>query len=568
MTRDDTRWSAELSSADLTAMGAVGPLTRRALLRQAGIGGSVVTLSGLLAACGGSRAGDSQTQTGAPVSGGEAKQGGTLVMPVDDLTGNFEPGIFATYADWMGVEMIARGLTHCDFRSAEVTPAIAESWTISRDRTVYTFKIRQGLKFHDGTPVTANDFERSWTRLVDAEDPSQAPGSFTAFSLLGVPIVKSWKAVDAATFRVTLDGPDESFLARCGTLAGAALSTASLERYKRGVGKNLVGCGPYRLASFTPGQQAVFEAFDGYYAGRPNLDKIIFQIVSSPTALQSALSSGSAQASNFASLTSLSALEGKLTVASGAPRQQIFCYLNATADSLKDIRVRQAVNFAIDRKRVIAEGLNGYGVQPGYIVAKGIAGYSDELIELSTQDLTRARDLVDQAGATGTTIRFLAPNNRWWPTVGQIVQENVEEVGLKADFSYVDQAAFSTAQTDLKQHEVVLDSLTAPMVDPDSTARALFTTGGLFASAITGQDSIKDVSAKLSAMLVKARQERDPAVRERLYVDIQRVAAEELMVIAMLAYNPAPVAYADSVQNINVDALGCYHGFLEDASLA
>jgi len=535
------------------------PLSRREFLWRAGIGASALSIGGVL----GPATAVAHGQVAAA-----AKKGGTLVFPVDDMTGNLEPGIFATYADWMGVEMVARGLTHCDFRSGTIQPAVAKSWTISSDRTVYTFHLRSGLTFHDGTPVTAQDFARSWTRLVNPKDPTQAPGTFTAFALLGVPVVASWKALDAHTFQVKLDGPDESFLARCGTLAGAVVSSKALDRYGKNIGRNLVGCGPFKFAGFTQGQKCVFTAFDGYYAGRPSVNEVIYQIITDPTAMESALASGAAQASDFESLTSLSALKGPLDVATGTPRQQIFCWMNASAPSLKDIRVRQAINYCIDRKRVISEGLNGYGVEPAYIVADGIPGYSASLKPYSTQDLAKARSLVKAAGAQGRTVKFIAPNNRWWPTVGQIVEENVLSIGLKPEFTYLDEAAFTTAETTINQHEVALDSFTAPIVDPDNAARSIFLSTGTFSTVITGQFTLKTVSAKLDALLVQARQEPNPASRAQHYVEFQRIAAEELMVIAMLAYNPAPVAYAKNVVGLDIDALCCYHGFLETAAFA
>ena len=549
--------------------------SRAAFLRRLGTGGGLVLFGGVLGACGGgSRTGnDSESAaSGTSVAAtsplpGSTVEGGTLVFGVDSMTGNLEPGIFATYADWMGIEMTARGLTSSDFATGEVKPALAESWEVSPDGQVYTFLLRSGLTFHDGNPVTAQDFERSWTRLVDSNDPSQAPGSFTAFSLLGVPVIKSFRAVDDLTFEVTLDGPDESFLARCSSIAGVVLSSKAIDEFGQEIGTNLVGCGPFRYSGYTQDQQAVFERFDGYYDGPPILDKVIFQIVPEPTALATALEAGSIHASNFNQLSSLETVSSTLPVEMGKPYQSTFCWLNAAKESLSDLRVRQAFNYAIDRETVIAAGINGWGVQPAYL-GRGVGiGYDPSLELDSTQNLEKARALVQDAGAEGTEIYIISPNNRWWPAVGQIIEQNLESVGLKARMEYLDQAAFSAKQS-AGEHDVALDSFTATIPDPDDAIRSVLYSPGFFSQAITGMYLVEDAAAKIDEMLVLVRQESDQEKRKALYLELQRIAIDEIMVIAMLAYMPAPVAHQTSVTGLDIDSLGCYHAFFEKVAMA
>lgn len=533
------------------------PVSRRTMLQRLGVGMGALAVPGML------------PSRGLSWSQGGARKGGTLIFGVDSMTGNLEPGIFATYADWMGIEMVARGLTHCDYHTNAVVPAIAHRWDVSRNGSRYTFHLRRGLKFHDGTPVTARDFERSWRRLFNSKDPTQAPGSFTAFSLLGAPVTKSFRALDDLTFEVNLDGADYSFPARCSTIAGVVISSKALAKEGKNIGRNLVGCGPFKFAGYTQDQQAVFTRFDGYYGGAPNLERVIMQIIPDQTALASALRSGSIHVSNSAPLPALRDLNRSksLEVALGKPYQQILGWVNAASSALSDLRVRQAVNFAIDRKAIVSKGLNGWGVAPAY-VGRGVGpGFHPSLRVYSTQDLKRARALVEAAGAAGREISFIAPNNRWWPAVGQIIQQNVESAGLKPKIEYLDQAAFGARQVDPKNHDIALDSFTAVIPDPDDAIRAAFLSTGFFSQAITGGHLVKPTAKKVDALLLRARREKNPAKRAGLYLTLQKLAAQNMMVITSLAYNPAPVVYKSGIKGLNVDALGCYHLFLEKVSL-
>src|SRR5918997_1314271 len=160
-----------------------GLLTRSAFLK---LGGTGIAGAGLLgvAGCGGQRGGGQEGgQGGGPP--GPAQEGGTLVFGVDAIQGNADPAIFATFGDWMVIDCVARGLTHIDYVTTEVKPALATSWEVSEDGTVYTFELREGVKFHDGNTMTATDCERSFMRLMDPDDPSRPPGTYAIAEIGG-----------------------------------------------------------------------------------------------------------------------------------------------------------------------------------------------------------------------------------------------------------------------------------------------------------------------------------------------------------------------------------------------
>jgi peptide/nickel transport system substrate-binding protein len=187
-----------------------GLLTRGDFLKLGGAGLAGVTLLGV-AGCGGER--DGQRGGGEEAEAGPAQEGGTLVFGVEAIQGNSDPGIFATFGDWMAIDCIARGLTHIDYETTEPQPALAESWEVSDDLLVYTFKLREGLTFHDGNPVTAEDCRRSFMRLMDESDPSRPEGTY-AIAELGGDNLKEVRAVDERTFEMVLEEPDVAWWVR------------------------------------------------------------------------------------------------------------------------------------------------------------------------------------------------------------------------------------------------------------------------------------------------------------------------------------------------------------------
>lgn len=543
-------------------------LSRRDLLKRGAIGAGAIGLSGGLAACGGKRGGSGTTATSNAQQNSATRKGGTLVFAVDALTGNSDPGIFASFGDWMAIDCLARGLTHIDYHTTEVKPALAQNWEVSQDGTTYRFHLRPNLKFHDGNPVTAGDCARSFNRLIDEKDPSRPEGTY-AIAEIGGTNVRRARAISDTEFELRLGVPDVAFLARLSNPNAVILSEAAIEKAGKKIGTHLVAAGPFKFVRSTPGQEVTLEAFDGYWEGRPPLDKVVLQVLPDPSALTSALQSGSVQASNFIPNSNVSQLRsaGSLRVYEPKPYIDIFLQMNASVPLLKDIRVRQAINLALDRKAIVQEGFFGLAAEPAYMVAPPEIGYDASLKSLSRQDMEKAKGLLQQAGAVGKTISTIHQNVLFWPKVGQIVNSNLEELGLKVKTQFLDVGTFSAKQFDVKQHEISTWQRSAFVPDPDNKLSPLLAGDTSTASGITANTKLP-TQKRLDEMLVAARQETDEKKRGQMYVDLQKFLADDIMVYAMLATIFTPVAASSKIANFNSDSLGTYRLFLEKTGFA
>lgn len=537
-------------------------LTRRDILKRGAAGFGAVMFAGVLSSCAGDREAERTTTEGAET--GEAKQGGTLVFGIDALTGNSDPGIFATFGDWMAIDCMARGLTHIDYHTTEVKPALAENWEISSDQRIYRFTLREGLTFHDGNPVTAEDCRRSFMRLMDENDPSRPPGTY-AIAELGGANVQKVQAVDDRTFEIQLGVPDVAFIARLSNPNGVILSAAAIDERGKKIGNNLVAAGPFKFVESTPGQKVTLEAFDGYWEGRPPLDRLVLQVLPDPQALTSALQSGQVQASNFVAHSNVPQLQANEQLRTYEPKPyiDIFLQMNVGVPLLSDLKVRQAINLALDREAVVREAFFGLAQTPAYMIAPPELGYDESLKDLSTQDMERAKQLLSEAGAVGKTVSVIHQNLLFWPKVGQIVNSNLKELGLKVETQFLDSGTFSARQFDPKGHEMSTWQRSAFVPDPDNKLSPLLA-GDSFVTQVLTQNHLLPTQKQLDQMLVEARQEVDEERRRELYIELQRFLAEEIMVYSMLANIYTPVAAAADVTNFNADSLGTYRLFLEE----
>ena len=540
-------------------------LDRRAFLRSALIGGGLVVTSGGLASC--VRPGASGANSEAPAPTGAPNPDGELIFAVDQLTGSSDPGTFASFGNWMVIDCVARGLTHVDYESSEPQPALAESWAISDDQRTYTFKIRQGVKFHDGNPVTAQDFERSWRRLFDEDDPTRDPTTYASVELGGAN-VKSFQAVDDATFEVRLAAPDIAFLGRCSNPNSVALSSAAIEEKGAKIGQALVGAGPYRFVSFTEGQSVILERFDDYWEGKPTLAKVVFQILPDPSSLVSALTSGAVNATCFAPVSNVPRLKNSgLVVEEAKPYIDIYLGMNLSKPSLADLKVRQAINCAVDRQAILSSVFAGAGALPGGMVTPAELGYDDSLKALSTTDVEKGKALLAEAGAAGKPITLLTLNLLFWPALGQVVEANLAAIGFKPKVEYVDSATYNDRSTN-NQHELFLEQRSAFVADPDNKLTPLLAgDSGYNAQWLHVPEALPDEQKEFDTLLTAARGEPDQAKRGALYVELQTYWTEKILATSMLAYRYLPTVQESRVQGLNPDALGTYRTFFEKATV-
>ncbi|WP_417600080.1 ABC transporter substrate-binding protein [Pararhodobacter oceanensis] len=492
--------------------------------------------------------------------------GDTLVFALPNLVGNFEPHTWVGFGDTVHVmDTLGRGLTHMDFHNPLPQPAIAESWSISADGKTYDFAIRPGLTFHDGTDIDAAAVKRTFDRMFDTTDTTRPDASFAADNLGGANVL-GFETPDPMTFRINLAAPDAAILGRLSRPDMIIISPAALAEHGKEVGLHLSSCGPYKIASVTPNERVILEAFDGFYGGKPAIDRVVMQVIPEPVAQMTSLASGNLNVTNLiphSNVDRLSSMPGIVVDQSDA-FISLTLAMNCEHPVLSDIRVREAVSLGIDREAIIREVFFGKAELPGYITPAAEFGYAPEHTELSRFDADAARALLEEAGATDAELTLISENHGYWPRLGQAVERSLNAIGLTVRVEYLDTGTFNARLFDKTAHEMGFVQRSAFFPDPDGRFSPLYTSGTSAAQQITAQTGLPE-QAELDARIAAANAESDPEARAALYVALNRFMAEQMRPVAALVNTFQPVALTEGLDGVNANALGTYRTFLEGA---
>ncbi|MER6462040.1 ABC transporter substrate-binding protein [Streptomyces sp. NPDC001288] len=433
--------------------------SRRHLLTAGATGAAALWLSGCSSGGSSSRPGPlAHVSAFAPGPGDPsgARRGGSVVTAWSEEAQSYDPAIGWDLHSWEAISTVlyAPLYQYAQQYGGPAPHAAADMPKVSADHRTYTIPLRRDVRFHNGRPVTAEDYVYTWTRLMD-------PGleSWAASYLYGIEgaeavykkkakRISGLRALDSHTLRVRLSEPDILFPALLTQPYTAALPGEEIRRLGAGFGRTPVGNGPFRIRHYdSKNRRAVFEAFDQYFwRGTPLIDTLEYRWgIDYP-------------------LQTLQLLGGKVDVlgeglvASQAAKftadpdtrsryvQQIpvlgtqWVSLNTKRRELRDVRVRQALNWAVDRDQLMRMTF-GLSDPWGCPFPEKLAGYR-RTARPYTHDPERARSLLAEAGVPRLRLDFLHGTQDPWPVLGQVLQQQLEAVGVDVTLNAMSQSAF------------------------------------------------------------------------------------------------------------------------------
>ena len=334
-----------------------------------------------------------------------------------------------------------------------VNPGLAATWDISEDGTVYTFALRPGVTFHDGTTLTADD-------VVFTLDRARAEGSTNAQPGLFANIVSA-EAVDELTLRVTLDGPDGAFLFDMAWGDAVIVAPESAESNAT----NPIGTGPFRFANRIEGDRIELVRNDAYWGEAVALEAATFRFISDPNAAFAAMMAGDVDAfPNFPAPETLAqfAADPRFSVIVGSTEGETILAMNNAQAPLDDIRSRQAIAHAINRQDIIDGAMFGYGTPIGTHFAPHNPNYVD-LTGLSAYDPDAARALLAEAAPAGLSLRLALPPPAYARRGGEIIAAQLREVGIQTEITNLEWAQWLEQVFRGRDFDLTIVSHTEPM---------------------------------------------------------------------------------------------------------
>ncbi len=308
----------------------------------------------------------------------------------------------------------------------EIVPAVASDVQKSEDGLTYTFTLRDGVTFHNGDPVEMEDVIYSIERRKNGED--------TAAQLEALSVIADMQSEDK-TLTITLSEPSNEFLA---FLMNAYIIPADYDQQETAP----VGTGPYKFVSRSVQDNLVLERFADYWGEGGSIDKVTFKILEKAEALVTGLQSGALDVVAHMSSDQTAQLEeDEFTIEQGSMNLVQALYLNNAEKPFDDVRVRQALCYAVDKQAVIDLAFDGFGIPLGTSMFPSFAKYYDEsLTDYYTQDLEKAKELLTEAGyPDGFEMTITVPSN-YTPHVNTatVLVELLKEIGVQATVEPVD----------------------------------------------------------------------------------------------------------------------------------
>jgi peptide/nickel transport system substrate-binding protein len=327
------------------------------------------------------------------------------------------------------------GLVRFKDGSTEIEPGLAESWEVSDDGLVYTFHLRPGVTFHDGTPVNAEAVRFSFERQIDPEHPYHDTGEFP-YAEFTLGAIDTIEVVDDLTVRITLKETFAPFLANMAMHAAAIVSPSAVMQYGRDFSEHPVGAGPYRFVSWQRGVEVILEANPDYWRGAPRVERLIFRPIVEDQARLAALEAGEIDLAVNLPPDDLPRLreDPRFTFAEQPGMHTWYLVFNVTKEPFDDPRVRQAVAHAIDRDAIVQAILGGTGETAANFLPPVVWGYADD-VQAYPYDPERARELLAEAGyPDGFSVEFWVPESgsgmQQSVAMGTVIQDFLGRVGI------------------------------------------------------------------------------------------------------------------------------------------
>jgi peptide/nickel transport system substrate-binding protein len=390
--------------------------------------------------------------------------------------------------------------------AGELEPGLAAAMPSQVDDTTWEVTIREGIEFHNGEALTAEVVAASFQRIIDPELNSEQASFFAGIT--GV------EAVDETTVRFTTEGPDPVFPSRLYWIKVVPLEHSQSPDFA----ENPVGTGPYRFVRWDRGQEIVIEANPEYWGDAPAIQQVTYRFVAEPGTRLSGLLAG-----EFDLITNLlpEDVDRAPRYANVRGLEHPVMILNAMDGPTADVRVRQAMNYAID-KEALAENLYGGFAQVDQCQVLGptYTGFNEEL-EAYPYDPDRARALIAEAGAEGASIQLVSTAGRWLKDreITEAVAGYWTEIGLEVDVQIYEFGEYLDRLFDrATRAPAIFVASSNELLDAARVMATYYRMDGVGAS---------NNNEELAALIDQAAVETDPDRREELYAQATDIACDQ-----------------------------------------
>ncbi|WP_403023318.1 ABC transporter substrate-binding protein [Salinibacterium sp. GXW1014] len=449
----------------------------------------------------------------------DGADGRVLTAAIAGEPDQLDPHKTTSYFSFQVLENIYDTLVEPD-ENLEMQPALAEDWELSDDQLTWTFELREGVTFHDGSEFTADDVVYSYNRIIDEELSN-------AWRLSAITDIT---ATDDTTVEITVAQPTPNLLSSLGGFKGLAI--VSEENATSGdISTAPIGTGAFSLENYTSGDSIELVANEDYWGGAPEIAGVTFRFISEGSTALAALKSGDVDWTDSIPAQQVQGLEGDDTIVLGQNPSNDYWYLamNQAKEPWNDVRVRQAVAYAIDRDAIAQVTSYGTAEVNQLAIPKASSWYSE--YDTYSTDVDQAKSLMADAGVPSAEMELLVSSD--YPesvAAAQVIADNLAEIGITVSISSPDFASWLDAQNAGRFDMLMMSWL--GNIDPDDFYYAQHHSAG-------GSNAQGYANPEVDALLDEARTETDTDARKALYDEAAALIADDASYIYL--YNPSVI---------------------------
>jgi peptide/nickel transport system substrate-binding protein len=344
-----------------------------------------------------------------------------------------DPAAVTAVNDFRILMNVYDGLVRYKSGTLEVEPSLATGWEISEDGTEYTFTLREGVTFHDGSAFDAEAVKFNFDRMLKEDHPYHDTGPFPLAFFFSA--VEEVSVVDPMTVSFKLNAPYAPFLSNLAYPTGLIVSPAAVEQHGADFGRNPSGTGPFKFAEWRSNEAVVVEANPDYWDGAPGTQAVVFRPITDANTRTAEMLAGGIDVMVEVPPVALSEFQGDgFTVLEQAGPHVWFLILNAKEGPFADKKVRQAANYAVNKTALVEEVLEGTAEVAAGPTPPAFAWAYNQALEPYPYDPEKAKALLAEAGAEGAELTFYVTEGGSGMldpiAMGTAIQADLEAVGF------------------------------------------------------------------------------------------------------------------------------------------
>ncbi|MBN2599643.1 MAG: ABC transporter substrate-binding protein [Candidatus Thermoplasmatota archaeon] len=481
-------------------------------------------------------------------------------------------------------DSIFEGLVEYKEGSAEIQPCLATSWVISPDGKNMTFTLRQGVKFHDGTDFNADAVVFSFERQYNTSHPYHQYGEWAYWGYMFSDIEKVEK-IDNYTVKIILSRPNAAIMTSLAMFTVAIVSPTNAEKWKEDAFKNPCGTGPFEFVEWVKDDHITVEAFDDYWRGAPKLDKVIYRVITDPSARLLAIQAGEIHGMEYPDPASFATIQAntnlQLMTKEGMTVGYValncgYGYNDTNSNGMRDDdepwvktpgyfepftnkSVRQAINYAIDKESIVENLYKGTAIVAKNGMPPFMLGHNNNIVDYNYNP-QKARMLLTQAGYPNgfNTTLWVMPVSRPYmfdpAKIGEAIQGYLAAVNITVEIFQIDWSTY-LERTQAGEHPMCLLGWTGDNGDPDNFMNVLY--GANQCTLGTAGNVAFYNNTEVQELLSEALQTYDTAERARLYREAQEIIHEDAPFV-YLAHANQNMVFTKNVQGFVLNPTGRY----------